>query len=397
MPSDHARFSPSSASRWLRCPVSIKISEDWLANNPAPPSGPESEFGTLCHSIADSELRLSNPALALPVAPEIEEKIRPYINYVRETWGFISSMEADLPLSEYHSTYHSEIRLNTRIRDCWGTCDCLIMSETECWIIDLKTGRTLVSPEENDQLLIYAMGALTENPKLTRFNLVIVQATDVDNPVKTWTCGRARVLEQCRSVQHAIRIAKDLDVTGDEALSDVSARSHIHMGDHCQWCPGKLGCPAQTRAMTSVFTSTATEAPAMDLTVLTPAQKSFIILHKNQIERFMKAVVADALRNPPEGLKVVAGGSRTRWIEDTNFVLEKCAAAGIAPRLMPQTITEVKRVLKNSPLIDTLNEFLSNMTETPPGKPTLVPITDSRPAITLGTEVFTDEGESDGE
>lgn len=280
-----------------------------------------------------------------------------------------------------------------RIRDCWGTCDCLIMSETECWIIDLKTGRTLVSPEENDQLLIYAMGALTENPKLTRFNLVIVQATDVDNPVKTWTCDKARVLEQRQRVRTAIHFTNDPANPGWPPPV---------LGDHCQWCPGKLGCPAQTRAMTQVFEATpigvqnGSPVVIMNPTVLTPEQKAFIILNKNQIERFMKAVVADALRNPPEGLKVVRGNSRTKWAND-EAAINVMQYHGLEPRTMPVTIGEAKKHL--TARFDKIGaeEILSAITELPPGKPTLVTITDSRPAVTLGTEVFNDEGESDGE
>ena len=43
----------------------------------------------------------------------------------------------------------------------WGTADAILIGEKELEIIDLKSGKFPVDVENNTQLLIYALGALS--------------------------------------------------------------------------------------------------------------------------------------------------------------------------------------------------------------------------------------------
>lgn len=59
MPDTHARLSASSAKRWMSCPPSVRLEEQF------PDSGSEyAAEGTLAHSLAETILRYNNSEIS---------------------------------------------------------------------------------------------------------------------------------------------------------------------------------------------------------------------------------------------------------------------------------------------------------------------------------------------
>ena len=146
----HAQLSPSAADRWIACPASVRVTKD-LPNI----SSPFAEEGTRAHSLGEFE---AAKLLGLPKA-----RRRP------------PSDDADMDehAAEYARTIqrivrqHSpgglwlEQRVYTGIEGCWGTADCVFVSDGHLYVIDLKYGRGIaVSPRNNSQLMLYGLGAM---------------------------------------------------------------------------------------------------------------------------------------------------------------------------------------------------------------------------------------------
>ena len=90
------------------------------------------------------------------------------------------------------------------------------------------------------------------------------------------------------------------------------------------------------------------------------------------------------------GYKLVAGRSVRRYIDEA-AVAKAARAAGFhdiyRQSLLP--LTEMEKYLSK----DKFNEILSGLVVKPQGKPTLVPITDKRPALSMNSaaEDFADD------
>lgn len=309
-------------------------------------------------------IQLSAAAMTEEQRPHVEN----YVDYVRKIQG-LADMLCDGRTFEY------EVRLNTRILDCWGTVDALILAGNTAWIIDLKTGRELIPPNNNVQLLTYAVGVLSHYPGVDTFNLVICQDNNAESPVTEWTCNRAAVLAHRTHIRSVIRTPE-----------------RLQMGGWCGWCDRRSTCQLHQAATSQVFdealaaSPTAGRLPATPtereraVAVLTPTQRAFILAHRDSIEKYMAAVAQECLRDPPPGWKVVAGGTRTRWIDDAGAI-RGLAGHGIQPRVQPPTISAARTALCNAGGPGLADAVLARLTETPPGRPTLVPEADLRLAL----------------
>jgi hypothetical protein len=117
-----------------------------------------------------------------------------------------------------------------------------------------------------------------------------------------------------------------------------------------------------------------------DAKALSPEQLSRVLQHRKQIEKWLKSCGALALTQPPPGWKVVEGSSKRNWALDAEGVVEALRMEDVDPAPYTRTalvgITEAEKALKKvrPDLIDTL--FVK-----PPGKPSVAPASDKRPAL----------------
>jgi len=119
--------------------------------------------------------------------------------------------------------------------DFWGTAD-LIGAETKnrtLLVGDLKTGRGRVDVVANDQLLSYAIGALSLlNFKPTRIVLAIFQPPLLGEFAAVWETD-AKTLDQFRDF-----------IKERAALTDAHDYPPQPSDEACVWCPAKRVCPA---------------------------------------------------------------------------------------------------------------------------------------------------------
>ena len=156
--SNHALLSASSSHRWLNCPPSARLGEDYEDKG--------SDFaveGTDAHSLCEHKLKAAlgmetqDPTENLTwYNAEMEDCANGYAAYVMELLAEAKKVTADpIVLIEQRLDY------SEYVEEGFGTGDCLIVADGTLNIIDYKHGRGVeVSAVDNPQMKLYALGAL---------------------------------------------------------------------------------------------------------------------------------------------------------------------------------------------------------------------------------------------
>lgn len=388
---DHARFAPSASERWLACHQCVPFCEELHAQGKidlyARKDTPYTLFGTLCHEIAEKHLKAwSEPKddgqpehLTLPNGEWFTAQPSEFLPHVQGYLHHIREIYAELDMLYGNVTMEIESRVDVVGKDCWGSVDVLLYAGPELYVIDLKTGSGhIVSSEYNTQFLTYAAGAMVrlgwtpENIHLARFQLA-----DTDNPWDVWTCSPEDLRAHEKRVKSAIKAAK----AGDGPFL---------AGEHCKWCPGKLHCTASQDKVLAVFDDQEllpAEAPREPTppSELPAQQLAFIVEHRKMIADYLKAVehyvITETLagRPPVDNVKVVEGRSQRKWAtKDEVALATELIDRGVEDPWSKKLIsfTEAEKELGKGSIDDLVVK--------PPGKPSLAPLTDKRPALTTG-------------
>ena len=236
--SEHSRLAPSSAYRWVECPLSVALGEQYPALM-QDPSGPE---GTAAHWVWYSMIRSHSPVLG-ELTPEgiqvTQEMLDGALQFVNKLFAIANPHEVGI----------SRVRLEERTAMkgihpiMFGTPDGeidLLEEAGEYHNADYKFGHRSVDPFENYQQASYVFGAferLELSPKQidqAKVFFHVVQPRCYHNrpASQTWqTTGKdlRRMWDRMRaSAEEAIRL-------------ETAARPKL--GPHCRDCPGRRACP----------------------------------------------------------------------------------------------------------------------------------------------------------
>jgi len=208
----HAKASPSGYKRWSNCLGSLTL-EEKLGDLIPPDEGSEAaRLGTELHSIAER---------ALKGECEPCEETQFYVDYCRQA---AAADEAEMIIEARVPLFYS--------REEHGYADCVIRTDTEVHVIDLKTGANRVDVKNCWQLLIYAYGMAMTSTQ--RFKMTIVQ----DNRAESWEID----------MDQADALASVIGVKAQAAMNP-----YIHelkaSEEACRWCPCKPYCKAYTKLL----------------------------------------------------------------------------------------------------------------------------------------------------
>lgn len=362
--SDHSRFSPSAAHRWLRCTFSIT----------APPDDRGSQYaddGTRMHEAAAKLLTGERDWLTTTgLSSEEIDVVSEYVDRVKEAAeGGELYVEQRVDFSD---TLGQE--------GCFGTVDALIVKGDTLRILDLKTGRGVrVEPEDNEQLMLYALGALEVHGLVhdLRFvELTIVQPR-LDN-VSSWLVS-VEHLQEFGEKARAV-VAQINDGVLDYAPSEKA----------CRFCTLKATCPALQQQVAEV-----TAAEFEDLTTVSPPQLADLFARVGMVEDWCKAIrqaVFDELaagRDVP-GYKLVEGRKGARQWADA--AAAEATLKGM--RLKQDEMYEMKLISpataekrrKGGLIGDRQWAKLETLITQKDGGPSVAPADDPRPAISLAAK-----------
>ena len=414
----HARFSPSAAHRWIPCPGSI-ILEKNIANT----SSVHADEGTAAHFLASECLeRDRNAADFLNCFIVVKNGNAAWDNENAETrTGFC----VDLEMSENVQKYLDAVRSQTDGNDllveqrvnfsgfidaenAFGTGDAIIIGQSEIQVHDLKYGRGVkVDAENNEQLKLYALGALSDFGMFgdfTHARLVIHQPRL--NHVSEWVVPVADLMDFSREVRGTVQFVKSLEIGLEEG--DIGSihdfESSFNPGEkQCHWCKAKATCPALTKAVIETVAGEFDDLSTCDLEAEVKQAIDAVPEHENQllaklyaslplIESWSKAVaeaVSSKLHSGEHvpGYKLVQGRAGNRaWAnaEDAEQVLKNM-------RLKVEEMYDLKLIsptnaekLQKAGVIGPRQwTKVQDLIVRPEGKPTVAHESDKRPALDI--------------
>ncbi|GMA52585.1 hypothetical protein GCM10025857_40000 [Alicyclobacillus contaminans] len=371
----HAVLAASSSKQWLACPPSARLSEQF------PDKGSEyAAEGTLAHEIAELKLRKavlepmgprkfskaikelrSNPLYQ----PEMDKHTDTYVDYVL---GIVHSYT-----SPPYVAVEKRLDYSAYAPEGFGTGDCIIIGGDTLHIVDLKYGKGVpVDAEGNTQLRLYALGAVTEYGFLhpiRQVHMVIVQPRVVETPSEDTI-----TLDELLAWGESIKPTAELAYKGE---------GEFNPGDHCRFCRAKAVCRARADAHTALEVFGGMKPP-----LISDAEVGQILERGRNLAAWLEDLEKYALNRCLEGgdipgWKAVEGrGSRQYVDQDAAFklLMEHGIDEAMLYERRPLSVPNVEKLLGKAKYRELLEE--TGLVEVQPGKPTLVPMTDKRQAIT---------------
>ena len=362
----HSILSPSGSHRWLNCTPSARLEQEF--------GDTESEAakeGTAAHALCEHKLR---KALRMrskrPVSDydsdEMEECSDAYVDFVMEQVEAARQACNDpIILIEQHLDF------SCYVPDGFGTGDCIIIADGRLHIVDFKYGMgILVDAKDNPQMKLYALGALHIYDALYDIREV---AMTIFQPrrenVSTWTVPVEELKEWAE---------KELK---PKARMAYNGEGEYLPGEWCTFCRAAVRCRARAEEKLKLAQSEFKLPP-----LLTDSEIGEILMVLPDLTKWANEITAyatDAAVNHGkewDGFKVVEGRS-VRKYRDEEAVAQAAQGAGYKDIYRKSLIpmTEMQKLMGKTEF----DKVLGGLIYKPPGKPTLVPVTDRRPAMNV--------------
>ena len=362
---NHALLSASSSHRWLHCPPSARLCEGYDDKG--------SNFaaeGTDAHTLCEYKLRTAlgmeakDPTEDLSwYDAEMEESTTGYAAFVME---LVEETKKTCPdpvvLIEQRLDY------SRYVAEGFGTGDCVIIADGTLHIVDFKYGRgILVEAKDNPQMMLYALGALELFDCLYDIDTVSMTIFQPRRGnVSTYTLPKADLYEWADTV---------LAPTAELAWS---GEGEYHCGEWCQFCKAKADCRERANANMELAKYEFKQPP-----LLTDEEVEEILGRIDELIAWASDIRDYALQAAISGkhwtgYKLVEGRSNRKYT-DERAVVAAVRAAGYDPyEHKVLGVTAMTTMLGKKQF----NDILGGLVTKPQGKPTLVPDSDKRPAMT---------------
>lgn len=397
-PNGHARLSPSSASRWLRCPGSVNFIDSIEEDDP---EGTAAAEGTILHGVMEDCLRSNVEAYEFVGERRVEERsgfelliTEDTADMLQQGLDYIDTLPGRLHIEHW-------VNLSRWMKGQGGTLDLGFTGKREIIIWDNKFGYLPVSPIENEQLMLYALGfwdnIVRHISNVRRFRLIIWQPRAPG--------GGGGHLDALAEVQKLIQ--------GDFPLAAATyGEDAPRVPGHrqCLYCPGaqKLRCPEYVNYNLSMVIEDFDDMddavenglpPRLPLNRITPERRTWLLENRASFNKFFDRLHAAAYADAEAGvnthlMKLVdqREGAR-RWANAKRAekeLVEHLGEDAYVKKVLsaPQAEVAMKKAKKKEAFL-----LLEDLIIRPPGKPQLVSASDSRPARKTRHQEAVDEFE----
>lgn len=395
-PEVHALLGASDSASWLHCPQYLAMKQMFPARTSA-----YAEAGRLAHAIAEYKARsyfidpigqraynaqLKKLKCDPAYDPAMEEATELYLDTLKEhAMSFPAKPFVALEVKVDYSEYAP---------GGFGTADCMMIGEDRVHVFDYKNGAGVpVSAEWNSQMMLYALGALQTfhtiyGDTIKAAHLTIVQPHA--GGVKDWEIGVA-----------------ELRAWGEETVKPAAQRAlagagDAAPGDYCRFCKGQAQCKARVKEMLDQgkYTGavpagapqpdTAHELLLSDTEVGEALQKlERLVETYNSLKDYALTACLEGKTIP--GFKAVEGRSSRAW-SDTDNAFDLLKKRGVEEAMLwerkPVTVAGLEKIIGKK----AFTEIAKDLVTVSPGKPTLVPELDKRPAYNAAAAAFQPQG-----
>lgn len=337
------------------------------------------EEGTTAHALGEAKLRLAlnqynrvkyhNAIKKLEITEDMEEYTEGYKDFVIERFNEAKGKTPDAKLF-----IEQRLDFSLWVPEGFGTGDAVIVADGTAEIIDLKYGTGVrVSAENNSQMRLYALGAVTAFDFLydiKQIRMTIYQPR-IDN-ISTETISFNALMTWGEEVK------KRADKASSDSVTECVAGEHCDAG----FCKARAVCRAyaEERQRLAQYDF---KRPAK----LTLEEIADIIDQADKISKWVKTVsdyaLDQALNHNVEipGFKLVEGRSIRKYAKSDEEISKHLIDMGYLEEDITtkslKTISNMEKLLGKKVFNDVLGEYVVK----PQGKPTLVHNSDKRPAI----------------
>lgn len=320
----HARFSPSSAHRWINCPGSIAAIEA-LGDDLGDDSSPASKLGTSAHALLEVCVVLGcRPEVFMgcelePNHPIVDERMINGVNIALD-WieDYVDQHGAENLIIIPERKVYIGPMIGLTEDECNGTSDLTIIhKDMSCLTTaDYKNGVMKVEPEDNPQTMLYTAGDINEldGKKYKRYKNVIIQPNgNQRRPVNEATFTHSKLVKFLSQAENAAAIAK---------MPDAPRNA----GEWCFFCKAKDNC--QTRRRKARAAAADEFGEWKDPETIGDDEMEEVLSEADQLLNYVRSVQARALRMAVAGHKFkgyeVGYGKRIRSFESIEEIVSWC-------------------------------------------------------------------------
>jgi len=387
--SSHALLSPSSAHRWLNCPLAPRLE----ATLPEKPSEYAQE-GTIAHSVCEIAAKKHFKKVKAAEYNKVIKKLKASTLWddemLRTAETYVEHL-AERAMSfpnEPYIAFEVKVDIADYVPEAFGRCDCVMFGGGTLILTDYKHGKGVpVSVAENPQLMLYALGALKLYQPLFGGALQKVELY-IDQPrlnsYEGWSCSASELLEWGEAVK-------------PKATMAFMGFGEYRSGEWCRFCRANGICKAQAEQTTSAFDDFS-EAVKANPALLTPEDMGIVLERGKNLVAWYESIKEKALESILNGTKVpgwkaVEGRSSRVWA-DQDKALERLQASGIDRAIIydsvPKTLAQLEKLLGTAKF----KELVGDLVVKPQGKPALASADDSRKEFNSAVADFAGVAES---
>ena len=388
----HSVFSPSSSEMWLNCSGSL-LANLAIRSAEGSSSSEAAAEGTVAHEMAEIWLRsgkrpiehLGDIRTVDGFEVEVTEEM---LDYVAEYVNWCNDQEGDKFIEVKVDFSHL-----TPIPNQTGTSDHVCCRDDKLTITDLKYGMGVsVDAEHNTQLQIYALGVLHDFGFLYDFKTVELRICQPRlNHFSTWEI----------SVEELLNFGRYVKKRAKAALEPNAERVVTEKG--CRWCRVKAQCSAQARYVEELIGAKfdaevpvseriqngtyLEKLPEIDELRMEDVEKIYskikiVTSFFNEIE---KKLLDFALKGGKmHSYKLVSGRKQRKWVDEAcvlNFIQQDTVfdLNEFQPRQLVSVAQAEKLCKRHKIDFEPLRALVDELS----GKPTIAPVEDKRPALTI--------------
>jgi len=375
MGNKHALLSASGSERWLECPPSARLEEQFPKRSTS-----YADEGTAAHEVAELTTRywlaeinesayenqLDELAKGEYYNTEMQECANEYAQFIAKTLLGARKICTDAIVElEVKSLDFSEWAV-----EGFGTGDCIIVADDVLEIIDFKYGKGVrVYAEGNTQMRLYALGAIKRYGDLydiKQVRMTIMQPRITAEP-------STDELTVTALIDWAENYVKPRAALAFEGEGDFNPGENT-----CKFCRAKEQCRARAEKNLALFDETP------DIETITVDEAGEILKKAGDIKTWLTDLENLITRSlfdgtAVDGWKLVEGRS-IRKFTDSLKVAEAMINAGYDEAVIYErnliTLTNMEKSFGKK----NVGEILGDLIYKPPGNPTLAPAKDKRPA-----------------